>query len=66
MHTDAMDILVNATVGGAWEIVIDNMHHVLDIQATSGDTCSNQDWSLAGAESTTTRDWSASAMEAKE
>ncbi len=66
MHTDAMDILVNATVGGAWEIVVDNMHDVLNIQATSGDTCSNQDWSLAGAESATWRDWSANALQAKE
>jgi hypothetical protein len=49
-----MDILLNAAVFGAWEIVVDDMHDVLDIETTGANGRRNQDRRFGGTERTAT------------
>lgn len=44
--TDSMDVFIDIV----WEIVVDYVHHVLDIKAPGSDICSNQNWSFSIAE----------------
>ena len=49
---NAMHVLVDASIFSAGEVVVDDMHDVLDVEATSRDTSGNEDGSFASLEST--------------
>lgn len=46
-----MDVLRHAAVRWAGEIVVDNMHDVLDVQAARRDTSGNENGAFGSAES---------------
>lgn len=48
--TDAVDVLGDAAVGGARQLVVDDVHHVLDVEAAGGDAGCDEDGALSGAE----------------
>ena len=47
-----MNVLIRAVVLDGWEVEVDDMHHIAYVQATSRDTSSHHDRSLAGTECT--------------
>jgi hypothetical protein len=49
--TDSMDVFVNATMVDTGKIVVDDVHDIANIQATSRNSSSDQNWGLARAES---------------
>lgn len=51
-HTDAMSVLLNATVVHRGEIVIDDVHYIAHVDATSSDTSGDQNGSQPAAETT--------------
>lgn len=50
MLTDTMSILFNTTVLRRWEVVVDDMHNIMNVEATSRDACSDQDGILTQTE----------------
>lgn len=48
--TNAMDILVDTTIVLAWEIEVDDMHDVLDVESTSRNSCCDENWGLGSTE----------------
>ena len=50
--TDTMSVLLNATILGRRHVIVDNVHDIMDIKATSRNTSGDQDWSLARTKST--------------
>lgn len=50
--SDAMNVLVNATVGDLRQVIVDDMANVGDVNATTGDVGGNQNGDLAGLETT--------------
>lgn len=52
MLTDAVDVLGDAAVGGARQLVVDDVHHVLDVEAAGGHASCDEDGAFSGAEGT--------------
>ena len=50
--TNAVNVLVYSSVGGTWEVEVDNVHDVSNIETTGCDIGCNHDRRLAGTEST--------------
>ena len=47
-----MDVLVDTTVSGARQIEVDDVHDVSNVETTSCDIGSNQNWRFSSTEST--------------
>jgi hypothetical protein len=45
-----MNVFINTAVVNTWQVVVDNVHDILDIQPTSRNTSCNQDRCLARTE----------------
>lgn len=50
--SDAVDVLRDAAVRGAWQVVVDDVTNVLDVPTTSRDTGGDEDGSTTSAEGT--------------
>lgn len=46
-----MDVLVDTAIGSTWEIIVDNVHDMSDIEPTSRNASGHQNWSFCGTES---------------
>lgn len=54
MHTNAVNVFVNAAVKHVWKVVVDDVHDVANVKTAGRDTSSDEDGTLAGAERTAT------------
>ena len=48
-----MNVLLDTAVLSIGKIIVDDVHDIANVKTASRDTGSDQDWSLASAESTT-------------
>lgn len=53
---NTMDVLVDTTIGDTRKVVVDDMHHVLDIQTARRNPGSNQDRRPGSTEGAATAD----------
>ena len=49
--TDAVNVLVHAIVFDIWAVIVDDVHDIADVEATSGDSGGDKDGGFASAES---------------
>lgn len=52
MLTNAVSVLLDATTGHDWKIVLDDMHYASNIESTTSNTSSNHDWEVTLAKGT--------------
>lgn len=48
-----MHVLRNATLSRTGKVIVYDVHDINDVQATSGDTSGDHDWTFGGTERTT-------------
>jgi hypothetical protein len=51
-QSNAVNVVIDATVIHAWKIVVDHMHDIADIKTTTGHSSGDENRAHAGAEST--------------
>ena len=54
-QTNTMNIFFDSAMIHARKVVIDNMHYIADVKATTGDLGSNEDRAFSGTEGTSQR-----------
>ena len=51
--TDTVHVLRNAPLSRTGKVIVYDVHDINDVQATSGDTGGDHDWTFCGTERTT-------------